>query len=323
MAKYAAAIDQGTTSTRCMVFDHGGNVVSVAQKEHEQIYPKPGWVEHDVEEIWARTQEVVDEAMALGRRERGRRRRRRHHQPARDVGRVGPDDRQADPQRARLAGHPDGQARRRVLGGRRPGALPGEGRAPARDVLLRAEDPLAARQRRGRGGEGRVGRPAVRQHGHLADLEPDRRHRRRAAHHRRHQREPHDADGPADARLGRRGHGRHGRPARDAAGDQGVQRGLRRGQVGRARGRADRRRPRRPAGGDVRPDVLLARRGEEHVRHGQLPAAQHRHGGGAVEERPADHGRLQDRRPGRDLLPRGRDRDHGRARAVAARQPAR
>ena len=64
MAKYAAAIDQGTTSTRCMLFDHGGRVVSVAQKEHEQIYPKPGWVEHDVTEIWARTQEVVDEAVA-------------------------------------------------------------------------------------------------------------------------------------------------------------------------------------------------------------------------------------------------------------------
>src|SRR5918994_1449332 len=63
MAKYAAAIDQGTTSTRCMVFDHGGQVVSVAQKEHEQIYPKPGWVEHDAKEIWARTQEVADEAM--------------------------------------------------------------------------------------------------------------------------------------------------------------------------------------------------------------------------------------------------------------------
>jgi glycerol kinase len=63
MAKYAAAIDQGTTSTRCMVFDHAGKVVAVAQKEHEQIYPKPGWVEHDAKEIWARTQEVVDEAM--------------------------------------------------------------------------------------------------------------------------------------------------------------------------------------------------------------------------------------------------------------------
>jgi glycerol kinase len=63
MAKYAAAIDQGTTSTRCMIFDHGGNPVAVAQKEHEQIYPKPGWVEHDANEIWSRTTEVIDEAM--------------------------------------------------------------------------------------------------------------------------------------------------------------------------------------------------------------------------------------------------------------------
>jgi glycerol kinase len=64
MAKYAAAVDQGTTSTRCMIFNHSGQVVSVAQKEHEQIYPKPGWVEHDPMEIWARTQEVVKEAVA-------------------------------------------------------------------------------------------------------------------------------------------------------------------------------------------------------------------------------------------------------------------
>ncbi|HEY5430287.1 MAG TPA: glycerol kinase GlpK [Solirubrobacteraceae bacterium] len=64
MAKYAAALDQGTTSSRAMVFDHSGRVVSVAQKEHEQIYPKPGWVEHDAKEIWARSQEVLDEALA-------------------------------------------------------------------------------------------------------------------------------------------------------------------------------------------------------------------------------------------------------------------
>jgi glycerol kinase len=64
MAKYAAALDQGTTSTRCMIFDHGGKVVSVEQKEHEQIYPKPGWVEHDPMEIWQRSQEVMDEALA-------------------------------------------------------------------------------------------------------------------------------------------------------------------------------------------------------------------------------------------------------------------
>jgi glycerol kinase len=59
MAEYAAAVDQGTTSTRFMVFDHGGQVISLDQKEHEQIYPKPGWVEHDPMEIWQRTQEVV------------------------------------------------------------------------------------------------------------------------------------------------------------------------------------------------------------------------------------------------------------------------
>jgi glycerol kinase len=59
MAKYVAAVDQGTTSTRCMLFDHGGGVVGVHQMEHEQIYPKAGWVEHDPMEIWARTQDVV------------------------------------------------------------------------------------------------------------------------------------------------------------------------------------------------------------------------------------------------------------------------
>lgn len=64
MAKYAAAIDQGTTSTRFMVFDHAGKVVSVDQKEHEQIYPKPGWVEHDPMEIWARTQDVIHGALS-------------------------------------------------------------------------------------------------------------------------------------------------------------------------------------------------------------------------------------------------------------------
>jgi glycerol kinase len=63
MPKYSAALDQGTTSSRAMIFDHGGRVVAVSQKEHEQIYPKPGWVEHDPNEIWARCQEVLDEAM--------------------------------------------------------------------------------------------------------------------------------------------------------------------------------------------------------------------------------------------------------------------
>src|ERR1700747_157656 len=63
MAKYSMALDQGTTSSRAMVFNHEGRVVAVSQKEHEQIYPKPGWVEHDPKEIGARGQEVLDEAM--------------------------------------------------------------------------------------------------------------------------------------------------------------------------------------------------------------------------------------------------------------------
>ena len=63
MAKYVAALDQGTTSTRCMIFDHGGKVVSVDQKEHEQIYPQARLGRARPDEIWARSQEVVDEAL--------------------------------------------------------------------------------------------------------------------------------------------------------------------------------------------------------------------------------------------------------------------
>ncbi len=67
MTKYVAAIDQGTTSTRFIIFDHGGNVVSVAQKEHKQIYPKPGWVEHDPLEIWENTVEVTERGLKSAR----------------------------------------------------------------------------------------------------------------------------------------------------------------------------------------------------------------------------------------------------------------
>lgn len=66
MAKYAAAVDQGTTSTRFMVFDHSGGVVAIDQKEHEQIFPKAGWVEHDPMEIWTRTQEVISGCLKKG-----------------------------------------------------------------------------------------------------------------------------------------------------------------------------------------------------------------------------------------------------------------
>jgi glycerol kinase len=64
VSRFVAAIDQGTTSTRCMVFDHDGAVVSVAQLEHQQIFPRAGWVEHDAMEIWTNTREVVARALA-------------------------------------------------------------------------------------------------------------------------------------------------------------------------------------------------------------------------------------------------------------------
>lgn len=64
MADYVLAIDQGTTSTRAMIFDKSGSVVSVGQKEHEQIFPKAGWVEHDPLEIWRNTQEVIGLALS-------------------------------------------------------------------------------------------------------------------------------------------------------------------------------------------------------------------------------------------------------------------
>jgi glycerol kinase len=63
MADYVGAVDQGTTSTRFMIFDHAGAIVGVDQKEHEQIFPKPGWVEHDPMEIIERTHEVIAGAL--------------------------------------------------------------------------------------------------------------------------------------------------------------------------------------------------------------------------------------------------------------------
>ena len=92
MADYVGALDQGTTSTRFMIFDHAGQVVGVDQKEHEQIFPKPGWVEHDPKEIWTRSTEVIDGALKKanlgGERPRGG----GNHEPARDHRGVGSQD---------------------------------------------------------------------------------------------------------------------------------------------------------------------------------------------------------------------------------------
>src|SRR3954470_4469870 len=64
MADYVGAIDQGTTSSRFIVFDRDGRIVAADQREHEQITPRAGWVEHDAREVWRRTREVIGGALA-------------------------------------------------------------------------------------------------------------------------------------------------------------------------------------------------------------------------------------------------------------------
>ena len=64
MTDYILSIDQGTTSTRAIIFDHAGSIVATGQMEHEQIFPKPGWVEHDPMEIWNNTREVIGQALS-------------------------------------------------------------------------------------------------------------------------------------------------------------------------------------------------------------------------------------------------------------------
>ena len=64
MKEYIMALDQGTTSSRCILFDHAGKIVTMAQKEFTQIYPQPGWVEQNPREIWSSQMSVAIEAMA-------------------------------------------------------------------------------------------------------------------------------------------------------------------------------------------------------------------------------------------------------------------
>ena len=312
--QYVAAIDQGTASSRCMVFDRTARIVSVAQKEHEQIFPRPGWVEHDPEEIWRNVVEVVQGALDNA-----------SLQPS-DLVALGianqrestivweRDDGRAGAQRHQLAGHAHRPDHPRAGRRRRPGPLPRALRAAAGHLLLGPQAALAARHRAGPARARRGRRGALRDDGLVADLEAHR-----PPPHRRHQRQPDHAHGPGDARLGRRAARRDGRPAGDAARDPALVGGLRRG------GRTAGRRPRRlgagrPAGRAVRADVLLARRGQVHLRDRQLPALQHRRAAGPVGQRPADHGLLSHRRRGADLRARGLDRGHRRARAVVPRQ---
>ena len=198
MPDFILSIDQGTTSTRAILFDLKGEQQAIAQQELPQIFPQPGWVEHDPEEIWRAVQQVCRDAHgeAAGRR----RARHRHHQPARNHGGVEPQDRQADPQRHRLAGPPRRaavpQADRRRLGAEDPG----QDRPADRFLFLRHQGALVPGQRAGRTGSGGARRAGDGHHRQLRAVAPDRR---QGACDRRHQCQPHHAVQHPQDGLGR------------------------------------------------------------------------------------------------------------------------
>ena len=296
MADYILAIDQGTTSTRAIIFDKKGSIVSTGQLEHEQIFPKAGWVEHDPMEIWRNAREVIGQAL-------GKADLTRH-----DIAAVGiTNQRETAVVWDKNTGEPvynaivwqDTAPSRSSTGSRPTAASSGSSRTWA----CRSRPTSRARRSSGSSrtstarASGRGRRPALRHDRLLGPLEPDRRRRRRRARDGCHEREPHDVHGPGDARVARRHPRGVRRAALDDAGDPGLVGGLRhrRGVEPAARG-AGRRHPRRPAGGDVRPGRVRSGRVEEHVRHGQLPDLQHGRGDRPLEERTAHDARLQARR---------------------------
>ena len=226
MGQYIGAIDQGTTSTRFIVFDAQGAIVAVAQKEHAQIYPQPGWVEHSPIEIARNTEEVIAAALQTAKL------------TARDLIAVGItnqrettvvwdrsgrpihnalvwQDTRVDPLVAFYSGQ-GGKDRFRASTG-----LPLASYFSGLKLkwLL---DNVAGRARARAGG-----RAAVRNDRQLGRVESHRRCERRPAHHRRHECKPHAAHAPGFARLGRRAAERVLDSARDVAAYRVVERGLR------------------------------------------------------------------------------------------------
>ena len=218
MPEYIGAIDQGTTSTRFMVWDRSGRLVTAAQEEHRQIYPKPGWVEHDPNEIWARTQQVIAEAMRQG------------GLSARDLAAIGITN----------------QRETTVLWSCRTGQ-------PVYNALVwqdtRVDDLVTELARTGGPDRFRpqTGLPLstyfsslkigwvldhVRHHRHIPDLAPHWRAAGRTARHGFEQRQPHSVDESGDPRLGPGAANLVRHPTADPAADPVKQRNLRDGDAG-------------------------------------------------------------------------------------------
>ncbi|GAA1456300.1 hypothetical protein GCM10009619_04610 [Williamsia maris] len=221
-ARYVAAIDQGTSSTRCIIYDRGGVMVSVAQRKHTQHFPQPGWVEHDALEIWKLVQRLIPEALRNGGIEAdqlvglgitNQRETTVIWDPTTGIplhrAIVWQDTRTTDKVEELRAQGVAADAEHRT------GApLSNYFSAPRLSWML---DACAGSRAAAEQGEG-----AVRDHGHLAGVEPDRWCRRRVARHRPHQRQPHHADEHRDRAMGSDAARGVRHPRRDPAGDPAV-----------------------------------------------------------------------------------------------------
>src|SRR5213593_3196607 len=136
---YVVAVDQGTTGSTVLVFDRLGRVVGRAYSEFTQHYPRPGWVEHDAEEIWQVTLRVLRPA---GGRARPQHPRARHHEPARDDGPLEPPHGSPRVSGDRLAGPPHGAALRGAESARPRGPRAPEDGPRPRPLLLRHQAAL-------------------------------------------------------------------------------------------------------------------------------------------------------------------------------------
>ena len=256
MAKYAAAVDQGTTSSRFMIFDHSGNVVTYDQREHAQLYPKPGWVEHDPMEIWGVVQSVIAGALAKGAID------------PKDISAIGiTNQRETALVWNKKTGKPvynaivwqDTRTDRICSGaspGRRTRPFARSSRAPARDVFFGSQGEMDPGQCRRCAGCCRRGQPLIRKHGCVVDLESDGRHERRRACYRCDQCIEDDVDESRYAGLGRRDSEIDGRSAFDAADNSFVVRKVRHSQLERTRRDSDCRHSGRPTSRAVWTDLF-------------------------------------------------------------------
>ena len=290
MSKYVLAIDEGTTGTTAVLLDRRLRVRASVNREFRQRFPRPGWVEHDLEDIWTGVGATVKAAL----RQAGAR--------GRDVAAIGiTNQRETTALWRRSDGRPVSRAI--VWQDRRTteacAALKAAGREPwVRERTGLVLDPYFSATKlrwlldhvKGARGDAEAGRLAF---GTIDTFLCLAAHRRRPRH-RRLQRQPHAADGAGRPALGRRAAGALRRAARGAAGDPLVVGGLRHHPRARlpARRHPGLRPGRRPAGGALRPGLLRARRRQVHLRHRGLPAAERRRRAGPLLARPAGHGGL-------------------------------